>query len=410
MTLRLLRLSAPGRFTRLPPQGGVVTVQGTGFDATSTVSVAGGSAIVPNAVSATSLSFLAPAAAAGAQASLAVVTGEQSFVVDNALRYVVPALASLSPATGDTDGGLEITLHGSGFLPGATVQVGANAATSVTVAADGASLRAYTPSATATGAVAVTVTNPGGSSSVRAGAFTYVAASQQVVIASNAVKYNLAAALGNPTVAKHFVVTVNAGVVLSSDVTSAAAFDTGVLPAGSSVTLVNRGHILGKGGRGGHADLYTVSHGLAGGDAVNVRVATTINNLEGYLWGGGGGGGGGSADSSNGSGGSGGGGAGGGAAGTGCSNPSAFCYDGQAGTAGTAGTGGAGGYAKYRSYFAGTGGAYGQPGAKGYYSTPGSNIGMHGNGGAAGYAVRKNGMTVTFTAGNDAARVKGLVN
>lgn len=393
---------------RLPVQGGAVTIAGSGFDATSTVSVGNGGALTPTAVSATSLSFQAPAGNAGTRAAVTVRTGEQSFVVDNALSYVVPAVGGVTPASGDTNGNLAVTVNGSGFLPGAVVKFGTGTATSVVVAADGNSLTARTPASTVTGLVTVTVTNPGGSVGTKTHAFSYVMTTQNVTIAANVSKYNLAAALGNPTVAKQFVVTINAGVVISSDIENTAAFDTGTLPAGSAVTIINRGHILGRGGRGGNASRSSVSAGWAGGDALSVRASTTLDNSSGNIWGGGGGGGGGAALSNNGSGGSGGGGAGGGAAGTGCDSTNTYCINGQAGSAGPSGVGGANGYNNFGSpYYAGRGGAYGQPGTVGTGpggATPGSV------GGAAGYAVRKNGFPVSFTAGNDATRVKGLVN
>jgi hypothetical protein len=47
-------------------------------------------------------------------------------------------------------------------------------------------------------------------------------------------------------------VTVNAGIYVWSDSTSLPAFDTGSpWPAGSTITLVNNGYIMGKGGNGG---------------------------------------------------------------------------------------------------------------------------------------------------------------
>jgi hypothetical protein len=109
-----------------------------------------------------------------------------------------------------------------------------------------------------------------------------------------------------------------------------------------------------------------------------VRVATTIDNSSGNIWGGGG------------------------AAGTSCDSTNTYCVNGQAGTTGPSGVGGSNGYNSYVAYAAGRGGAYAQPG------TAGPSGG--GAGGAAGYAVRKNGFSVVFSSGNTATRVAGLVN
>lgn len=315
-----------------------------------------------------------------------------------------PVLSSVFPASGSLSGDLTVTLSGTGFRTGTSVKFGTVSATSVIVSADGTTLTARTPAATTYGAVAVTVTNPNGTASTVANGFTYAMPEQSVTISANAVNYNLAAALGNPTSPKSFVVTINTNVVISASSVTTAAFDTGVLPTGSTVTLVNRGYILGRGGFGAPASSYGVQPAGPGGDALAVRVPVTVDNASGYIWGGGGGGGGGAAMGNNGSGGSGGGGAGGGAAGTGCS--SNHCVDGLAGTTGPTGVGGAAGYAKYNSYKAGVGGAYGQIGGTG----PIYNDQANGAPGAAGYAIRRNGHTVTFNAGNTATNVKGLVN
>jgi hypothetical protein len=73
-----------------------------------------------------------------------------------------PQVASLSPFTGPATGGQSVTITGSFFEPGATVNFGGNFATSVVVAPGGNSLTATTPSSASTGSVFVTVSNPDG--------------------------------------------------------------------------------------------------------------------------------------------------------------------------------------------------------------------------------------------------------
>jgi phospholipase C len=82
-----------------------------------------------------------------------------------------PTLTAISPNTGLISGGTSVTLTGSNFQTGATVSFGPNAATGVTVV-NSTTITAVTP-AGSTGAVNVTVTNPGGQNSILTNGFTY---------------------------------------------------------------------------------------------------------------------------------------------------------------------------------------------------------------------------------------------
>ena len=85
---------------------------------------------------------------------------------------VGPTVLSVSPTSGPTSGGTQVTISGANFVTGATVTIGGVAATSVTVASS-TSIRATT-GARAAGAGDVTVTVDGRSSTL-ASAYTYVA-------------------------------------------------------------------------------------------------------------------------------------------------------------------------------------------------------------------------------------------
>lgn len=178
-----------------------------------------------------------------------------------------------------------------------------------------------------------------------AGAFQF-----NPTIAANTLNYNVktaAIAAGwdqiSPLVS---TVTVNAGVYVGSSTTGGYGFDTGSsYPAGSSLTLVNNGFIIGAGGAG--APGWPTAGGpaaTAGGTALIARVPLKITN-SGTIGGGGGGGGGGQNSGNTYQGGGGGGGAGynGGAGGGGYPGGSPGTY--TTGGAGGAGTpaGGAGG-------------------------------------------------------------------
>jgi hypothetical protein len=109
--------------------------------------------------------------------------------------------------------------------------------------------------------------------------------------------------------------TIANGVYIWSDNTSVAALNTGGLYPGG-LTIVNNGFIIGKGGSGGGVNPANGSVVLpgAGGPAITLTAAATINNTNGYIGGGGGGG------AANNFSGGGGGGAGGGLGGTAARN------------------------------------------------------------------------------------------
>ncbi len=191
----------------------------------------------------------------------------------------------------------------------------------------------------------------------------------------------------------------------ASGAAGGVAIDSGTWPTGShtivlTLEVLNGGQVRGGGGGGGNGGGDTNSggsaatNGGAGGDAIYCRLPmTVIVNSGGIVRAGGGGGRGGNENTwgfgeSNGGGG-GGGGAPNGAAGSGGVGGIVAGDPGDGGNAGTTsggGSGGAGGNA--HGYFspAQAGGNGGNFGAAGGLS-----------GGAAGYAVRKNGHTVTVT-------------
>ena len=259
-----------------------------------------------------------------------------------------------------------------------------------------------------------------------------VTCAQSLTIAASTTNFNLFAAVGSPTAPHAYAVTINSGVVVSSTTSGLAAFRTGNLPAGSTVTLVNHGKIYGAGGAGGSAGdtTYGYSAGASGGDAISTNVALTIDNTDGEIFsGGGGGGGGGQCTRSNvlACGGSGGGGRGqvGGAAGTkgGCFAGANY-PNGTAGAAGSVNGPGGGGAGTSSGYYpnaysapyyctSGTGGAGGDWGQAGSPSTASILDGAVQYpariGGSGGYAVRLSGGSVSWLGGNTAARVKGFV-
>lgn len=96
-----------------------------------------------------------------------------------------PVIASIAPASGNTLGGLTVTLNGSGFVRGASLTFGSSTGTntariSTVTSAGGTSLTAVTP-AGIYGLVDVTVTNPGGLHATLKHAFTFTTAAQPTI-------------------------------------------------------------------------------------------------------------------------------------------------------------------------------------------------------------------------------------
>lgn len=195
-------------------------------------------------------------------------------------------------------------------------------------------------------------------------------------------------------------VTVPSDTVLGSTTTTLAAFETGVLPTGSIVRLVNNGIICGQGGSGGSGGSFNQSSGVngsgsagdRGGPAIRTTVTLIITNKGSILGGGGGGGGGGAyyswPNSFSGCGG------GGGRGYTNSSGGPAGSQSeiGQAGNSGSGGTytePGNGGSGPSSNRSGGTGGGLGLPGSSGISGNagPGGGSGSGGLGGPAGYAI-----------------------
>lgn len=170
-------VSGPPVLTSVSPTSGAttggtaVTLSGANFQAGATVLMGAASATVTS-VSATSISVVTPAHAAGVvdvtvsnpDALIATLPGAFTYL------SVAPVLSSVTPATGNVAGGTSVTLSGSNFQQGASVTFGGLAATVHSVSAT--SIAAQTP-AHAVGAVDVTVTNLDAKSVTLTNGFTY---------------------------------------------------------------------------------------------------------------------------------------------------------------------------------------------------------------------------------------------
>ncbi|WP_196398880.1 IPT/TIG domain-containing protein, partial [Legionella saoudiensis] len=174
--------SSPTLVSITPNQGSIaggtsVTVVGTNFTPTTTLTLGGVAATNVTVLNATTLTATTPAYVSGSLVKNVVVTNSAgSATLSGGFTYtaIAPSLTSLSPTTGPVSGNTVITLSGSGFTPGTTVTVGGIAATNVTVV-NASTITASTP-AYVSGLLTVdVVVNNGVGSATLAGGFTYTA-------------------------------------------------------------------------------------------------------------------------------------------------------------------------------------------------------------------------------------------
>ena len=161
-----------------PTTGGTaVTLTGTNFAAGATVTVGGAAATSVVVASATSITAVTPAGAAGARDVRVTLSGGQAATRTGGFTYTAPTgrrrCRRVSPVSGPAAGGTAVTLTGTNFAAGATVTVGGAAATSVVVVSS-TRITAVTPAGTA-GARDVRVTLSGGQAATLTGGFTYTA-------------------------------------------------------------------------------------------------------------------------------------------------------------------------------------------------------------------------------------------
>jgi len=157
--------------------GTPVTIIGTGFVSGATVKFGANSATSVVVTNSTTITAVTPAGSAGTVAVTVTNPDTQNGTLPSAYTYAStaqPTITAVSPNTGPITGGTPITITGTNFLPGAAVEVGGTAATSVVVVSS-TSITAKTPSRSTTGAVSVKVINTDNkSATLAAPAFTYV--------------------------------------------------------------------------------------------------------------------------------------------------------------------------------------------------------------------------------------------
>jgi hypothetical protein len=153
--------------------GATVILSGSGLAGATGVTFDGVPAASFTVNSATSITAVTPAHAAGA-VDIAVTSPAGAAQLAGGYTYVAPgALTSITPSAGTASGGTSVTLGGSGLTGTTSVTFGGVPAASFVVNS-AASVTAVTP-AHAPGAVDVVVTTPGGSATALNG-YTYATA------------------------------------------------------------------------------------------------------------------------------------------------------------------------------------------------------------------------------------------
>ena len=153
--------------------GTSVTITGTNFTGATAVTFGGNAASGVTVVNNTTITATTPARAAGT-ASVVVTTPGGSNAANSLYTYVTPAptVASVTPPSGSTLGGTNVTITGTNFTGTTGVTIGGNAATGVTVV-NPSTITAITPAGNA-GTASVVVTTSGGSNAANS-LFSYVA-------------------------------------------------------------------------------------------------------------------------------------------------------------------------------------------------------------------------------------------
>jgi hypothetical protein len=153
--------------------GTQVTLSGGSFVSGATVSFGGLPSTAVAFVSATQLVAVAPPAAAGSVDVRVQNPDGQSATLASAFTYFAPpALGKVSPSSGPTAGGTQVTLSGAGFLSGARVLFGSTMAalpSQVTPTQVVVTAPPHVP-----GTVSITVRNPDGQTSAVAAAYAFL--------------------------------------------------------------------------------------------------------------------------------------------------------------------------------------------------------------------------------------------
>ncbi len=170
--------------SRIPTDGGVeVTVDGRGFDSDTRISFGGQTGVRHTLVDSHTMRVVTPPHAAGA-VDVRATNRDGTDVLAGAVTYFdTLSIDKVRPASGATAGGDTVTVYGTGFKPGMTVQFGGAPATVQSVNAAGTEATVLTPAGSA-GLTDVRAQTPDGDATLLADAFYYTASISDFAIAA----------------------------------------------------------------------------------------------------------------------------------------------------------------------------------------------------------------------------------
>lgn len=152
-----------------------VTISGSSFSPFSTVNINSLPASGVSVSNSTTITCTTPTSGSPGAVNVDVVNpGPWTGTLTNGYTYnPVPTVSEVSPSSGPTTGGTNITITGTGFLSGATVDISGSAVTNVVVV-NSTTITGTTPSHSA-GVMSVYVTNTDTQTSLENVNFTYEA-------------------------------------------------------------------------------------------------------------------------------------------------------------------------------------------------------------------------------------------
>ena len=232
--------------------GTPVTISGTNFSANPTlafVDLTGSVSIAVGTATAGTITATTPAHALGLVDVVVMNADYQTGTLRDGFNYVTgpPTATGVTPSFGPVAGGTLLTIAGTSFVSGASVTVGGNAATNVTVV-NSTTLKATT-AAHAAGTVDIVATFPGPQTTTLPSSFTYSSGTGLFTLTPCRVidTRNPAGPLGGPALAaassRTFAVAGQCGIpptarAISANVTvtqSSAAGDVRVFAAGGAL-------------------------------------------------------------------------------------------------------------------------------------------------------------------------------
>jgi len=152
------------------PGGTTVTLTGTNFMSGATVTIDGTPATGVSVNSSTEIVCTTPSGTGMVTVRVWNADGDQDLLVNGFTYDPPPTVDSITPDHGPEPGGTTVTITGSDFVAGATVDIGGAAATGVSV---NSATEIVCDTPPGSGLAGVSVTNPDGQTGTLSGNFTY---------------------------------------------------------------------------------------------------------------------------------------------------------------------------------------------------------------------------------------------